>query len=161
MSDRVHERFASVEDHRLGIMENLISRYLANEFDLRQFSEFVCISRLHYPWGTDYTGHWLRELTFHHLFMFRHGNWPESALRESLAFLLEQAVAGTCRFKTPMLDRQWLDLMDAGHVPGGFSYHRHTEESVRRMTPQEREKLRRTLNIDRKSRPRKSDRFNF
>lgn len=148
MTDRVHEDSASVEDIRLGIMEDLITRYLAGEWDLRRLADWLCIWRLHFEWSPDYTGGWLRELTYHHLFLFARGTWPESTLRESLAFLRQEALTGECRWKTPMVDQQWLALLTAGNVPPGVTYQRHTEESVRRMTPDQRAELRRTLGMD-------------
>lgn len=148
MTDRVHEDSASVEDMRLGIMEDLITRYLTGAWDLRRLTDWVCIWRLHYEWHPNYTGGWLRELTYHHVFLFAHGTWPESTLRESLAFLLNEALVGEGRWKTPMVDQQWLELMQAGHVPPGVTYRHHTMESVQRMTPAERARLRRDLGID-------------
>lgn len=147
MTNRVEDEFASIEDIRLGIMEDLINRYLAHEFDLRQFTDYVTISRLHYPWPTQFSGGQLRELTAHHLFFFRVGTWPESVFRESLAFLLYEFTEGEGRWKTPMLDRQWLDLMAAGYIPPGVSYHEHTEDSIRAMTPKQRAQLRRKLGM--------------
>ena len=148
MTDRVEDEHATIEDMRLGIMEDLISRYLLNELDLRLLTNYVTISRLHYPWGTQFTGHWLRQMTYLHLFMFTRGTWSESTLRESLEFLKVQAIEGECRWKTPMVDKQWLDLLKSGHVPPGGAFYQHTEESVRAMTPQQRADLRKTLGFD-------------
>ena len=145
MPDRVDDEFASVEDIRLGIMEDLITRNLAGEFDLRQFTDYVTISRLHYPWPNRYSGGWLRELTFHHLSMFRVGDCPESALRESLAVLLYEMIEGEGRWRTPMVDTHWFALLQAGHVSQGSAHYQHTEQSARAMTPEQRAELRRKL----------------
>src|SRR4051812_49323700 len=148
MTDRVDEEHASIEDIRLGIIEDLITRYLADQIDLRQLTDRVTISRLSEDWPTAYTGGWLRGLTAQHLFMFGRGTWPESTLRESLAFLLHEAIEGEGRWKTPMVDQQWLDLMAVGNVPPGTQFVTHTEESVLRMTPEERAQLRRELGLE-------------
>lgn len=47
-----------------------------------------------------------------------------------------------------MVDQQWLAPMAAGHLPPGVTYHHHTDESVRWMTPEERARLRRELGMD-------------
>src|SRR5215218_1011438 len=128
MSDRVADEFACVEDIRLGIMEDLISRYLSDEIDLRQFTDFVTISRLHYPWPKQYSGGRLRELIYHHLYFYHLGDWPESTLRTSLAQLQTWVLNGDSRWGTAMVDTQWLALLKAGHVPQDGGFFQHTEE---------------------------------
>jgi hypothetical protein len=149
MTDRVDEEHASIEDIRLGIMEDLLTRFLADEIDLRQLNEFVTISRLQYQWDSRYSAEWLRGLTAHHLFFYRVGDWPESTLRESLAFLLHEALEGECDWRSPMVGQQWIDLLKAGHVPPGAAFHQHTKESLRAMPPEQRAQLRKELGMDR------------
>lgn len=148
MTDRVEEEFASIEDIRLTIMVDVITRYLADGIDLGHLTEWVRIWELHFEWPSEYSGGWLRILTSHHLFMFARGSWPESTLRDSLEFLVHEATDGEGRWRTPMVDEQWFALMRAGHMPPGVTYHHHTLESVRAMTPEQRAELGQKMKLD-------------
>lgn len=113
---------AQNESERRVIIDDLITRYLADEIDRATLTEWVTVHRLAGDWPPMTQSGRLLMLAAHHLFMFERGDWPEDTLRTALALHQEQADSSGYREGGPMFDAQWIALLQAGHIPPGAAY---------------------------------------